>query len=92
MPAMRLSMRKIREILRLRALGLSVRQISTSLSASTTIAGYLRRAQAAGLCWPLREDLDDQALSWMTYSSSSTASPFFLNGPSLANSTPFCFT
>jgi transposase len=65
---MRLSVRKIREILRLRALGLSVRQISTSFTASkTAVADYLRRAQAAGLFWPLPEDLDDQALERLLF-------------------------
>ena len=63
MPAERLSMRKVREVLRLRSIGLSPRQISRSLGIPrTTVQEYLRRADAAGLSWPLPESLDDQAL------------------------------
>jgi len=59
----RLSMRKVREVLRLRALGLSPRKIARSLGvARTTIQDHLRRAEAAGISWPIPDDLDDQAL------------------------------
>ena len=50
MAAERLSVRKIREVLRLSAKGLTHRQIGRSLSIShNTAAGYLRRAAEAGL-------------------------------------------
>ena len=64
MPARRLSMRKIREVLRLKfELGLENRQIARSCRIPhSSVANYLRRAQAAGLSWPLAEDLDDGAL------------------------------
>jgi transposase len=60
------TMRKIRDVLRLR-LGdqLSLRQVSLSLAIPhTTVADYVRRARAAGLTsWPLPEELaDDDAL------------------------------
>ena len=57
-------MRKIKEVLRLRwELGLGCRQTGRSFSIShNTVAEYEQRAQAAGLSWPLPEDLDDQAL------------------------------
>lgn len=56
-------MRKIGEVLRLRAQGLSQRQISQSVGAAkTTVGEYLRRAEAAGLRWPLGEGLDGGAL------------------------------
>lgn len=59
MPAKRLSMRKIKEVLRLKSTGLSNRKITGSCGVSRpTVAGYLRRAQAAQLTWPLPEDLD----------------------------------
>ena len=60
MPAQRLAMRQIKEVLRLKwAGGLSDRQIAHSLSVSRpTVAEYVRRAQAAGLSWPLPETLD----------------------------------
>ena len=55
MPAKRLSMRKIREVLRLKwAAGMSNRRIAASCGVSRpTVSEYLRRAEAAGLSWPL---------------------------------------
>jgi len=56
----RLPMRKIREALRLRADGLSGRQVALSLSLGrATVADYLRRADLAELSWPLPDDLND---------------------------------
>ena len=64
MPRERLSMRKIREVLRLRwEQGLSHRQIVASCKLGQgTVGEYLRRASAAGLTWPLPEGLTDDAL------------------------------
>ena len=63
MPAKRLSMRKIKEVLRLRAQGLSDRKVARSVKvARTTVRRIRRRAEAAGLGWPLPEDLDDEGL------------------------------
>ena len=64
MPTERLSMRRIRELLRLRfEVGLSTRLIATSLGISKGAVGdYLQRVQVAGLGWPLPEDLDDTVL------------------------------
>jgi len=61
----RLTMRKIREVLRLKwECGLSNRAIARSCSIShSTVGEYLRRAEAAGLSWPLPSDLDEDALS-----------------------------
>ena len=60
----RLSMRKIRELLRLKyELGRSHREIATSLGiANSTVSDYVRRVAAAGFSWPLPEGLDDAAL------------------------------
>ena len=56
-------MRRIMEVLRLAAQGLSYRQIGQSVGISaSTIQGYLTRAQGAGLSWPLPDDLDGRAL------------------------------
>ncbi len=57
-------MRQVREVLRLKwACGLSDRKIAHSLRVSRpTVAEYVRRAQAAGLSWPLPDTLDDTAL------------------------------
>jgi transposase len=64
MPAQRLLMRQVREVLRRKwACGLSDRKIAQSLRVSRpTVAEYVRRAQAAGLSWPLPDTLDDTAL------------------------------
>jgi len=55
------SMRKAREILRLRhEAGLSVRQIAGSLRVSHgTVVNYLRRAEASGLGWPLAAEVGE---------------------------------
>jgi len=60
----RLTMRKLREVLRLKLeCGLSERAIARSCSiARSTVAEYLRRAEAAGLSWPLPAELDEAAL------------------------------
>jgi transposase len=60
----RLSMRKIRETLRLTyQCGLTRRQVARSINASrSTVAEYLWRAEQAGLRWPLPEEFTDQEL------------------------------
>ena len=64
MPKKRLSMRRIREVLRLKhELRRSHREIARSLGiANSTVSDYVGRARAAGLSWPLPEGLDDAAL------------------------------
>ena len=59
-----LSMRKVREVLRLHHVaGLSGRAIARSLKLSpVTVTRYVRRAEEAGLSWPLPESLDDAQL------------------------------
>lgn len=60
----RLAMKKAKEILRLKFdLGLDNRQIARSLKIShSTVGKYLKKAESAGICWPLDENLDDDAL------------------------------
>lgn len=61
-------MRKIKEVLRLRGLGLSGRQIAASTSvARSTVAEYIRRADAAGVNWPLPEQIDDSTLKKLLF-------------------------
>jgi len=56
-------MRKVFELLRLQAEGLSVRQMATSLRlARSTVSDYLRRIERASLSWPLPEDVDEAEL------------------------------
>ena len=64
------SMRKARDILRLKQeKGLGVRQIARSLGISHgTVVNYLRRAQAAGLVWPLAGAIDEAALEALLFS------------------------
>jgi len=63
MPAKRLSMRKIKEVLRLKASSASNRKIAVSCGISRpTVSEYLRRAADAGLSWPLPAELNDTAL------------------------------
>jgi len=55
-------MRQIGEVLRLAAQHLSYDQIAQSVGISrTSVHNYLKRAQQAGLSWPLPEHLDDAA-------------------------------
>jgi transposase len=71
MPAKRLSMRKTREILRLRlGLGLSLRDTARSVRvSSSTVSECVTRAAKAGLGWPLPPELDDAALESRLYPS-----------------------
>lgn len=61
MPTERLSMRHIREVLRLHhSVGMSQRAVARSLGlAQGTVSKYLNRARRAGLAWPLPPELDD---------------------------------
>jgi transposase len=74
MPGPRLPMRKIRDVLRLSAAGMSKRKIAASLGVSATAArDCISRARRAGLTWPLPEGLADEALERGLYPPSSTA-------------------
>ncbi len=65
-------MRNIREVLRLRwECGLSERSVAASCSlARSTVAKYVRRAQEAGLSWPLPEGMTDEELERRAFPSS----------------------
>lgn len=68
MPAQRLAMRHVTDVLRLQwDQGLSDRKIAQSLGISRpTVAEYVRRAQAAGLAWPFSATLDETAVErWL---------------------------
>jgi transposase len=69
MPAERISMRKIKEVLRLKwECGLSNRQIAQSCAlARPTVTEYLCRAAAVGVAWPLPADLDEGALEHLLF-------------------------
>ena len=65
----RLSVRKIREVLRLKAEArLSDREIAAAIgSARSTVQECLRRARAAGIAWPLPAECDEEALAARLY-------------------------
>ena len=64
----RLPMRKIRDVLRLSAEGLSTRKIGVSLTIGrTTVQAYLDRAAEVGLSWPLSPDMSDTDLERLIY-------------------------
>lgn len=70
MPRERLSMRKIKEILRLKwGSGLPERQVASACGVSrSTVGNYVHRAAKAGLSWPLPEELDETALEGLLFS------------------------
>jgi transposase len=64
----RLSMRKVRETLRLTNAGRSQREVAASLAIATgTVAGYLQRARQAGLTWERAEVMTDDAVEAMLF-------------------------
>lgn len=65
----RTSVRKIREVLRLKeGSGLSARQVAGAVRVSpSTVADIVRRASTAGLSWPLPEEMDDEELEALLY-------------------------
>lgn len=75
MPRPHIAMQKIREVLRLRlGEGLSLRQVSLATGVPFTTAGdYVRRAEAAGVTWPLPADLGDEQLQALVGPSKSQA-------------------
>ena len=59
---------KYREILRLHAMGVRMRNISFSCKCSkTTVKNVVDRAKATGLAWPLPEEMGDAAIRAVLY-------------------------
>jgi transposase len=75
MAAERVSMRKTKEILRMYfGMGLTRRQTARSCNVShSTVADYIRRAEASGIGWPLPEGMDDTILERKLFPGSVTA-------------------
>jgi transposase len=66
------NMVKIREILRLKSLGIGIRATAESCNCSrNTVREILRRAELQNLSWPLKEDMDDEKISQTLYPSAS---------------------
>lgn len=72
-------MRKIRDVLRYRhSAGLSLEAIAKALKLSKgVVAKYVRLAGAAGLTWPLPDDLDDSGLEKLLYRQVAAREPTF---------------
>jgi hypothetical protein len=76
MPAKReLNMRQLRHLLRLHHGGVGAREIGRRLGvARSTIEDNLKRS-AAGLAWPLAEDVTDDALEQLLFGRAGCAGP-----------------
>ena len=73
MPAERTAMRHVREVLRLKAAGLSRNEIARRLGvAPSTVRLTLQRLAAAGLGWPLPAAMTDAALEVQLFSAAGT--------------------
>jgi len=70
MPAERIDMRGAREVIRLKSASVSTHEIARRLGlARSTVRETLKRAQTAGLAWPLPQDMTDGALEAALYAS-----------------------
>ena len=64
MPQERLSMRKIKDVLRMHSFGLAQSQIARSCSiGQSTVSEYLKAAEAAGIKWPGAADWEESKLA-----------------------------
>ena len=68
MPAERIGIRDAREVIRLKSASVSTHEIARRLGlARSTVRGTLKRAETAGLSWPLPEGMNDEALEAALY-------------------------
>ena len=68
MPGRRMNIRVIKEVLRLKSLDFSIREISRSVNASRSgVHKLVRKVEDVNLGWPLPEDIDDEALERLLY-------------------------
>ena len=80
MPTQRLSMRRIKEVLRLKhVMSLPERVIASTVGISNgAVHSYLSRARAAGLSWPLPEGLGDDEIELLLFPAPKPASQSLL--------------
>jgi transposase len=69
MAGMKVSMRKIREVLRLtHELGLSVRQVREATGVGkTAVSEYVNRAKVVGVTWPIPPEISDAELDRLLF-------------------------
>src|SRR5271165_3917394 len=69
MPAERVSMKKIRDVLRLtHAMGMSLRLVGEATGIGKTAVGdYVRRAAIAGIRWPIPEEISETDLERLLF-------------------------
>ena len=74
MPAERTIMRQVREVLRLKFVGgVPIREIARRIGvAASTVRATIRRFQAAGLSWPLSEEMTDAVLEARLFADAGT--------------------
>ena len=74
MPAERTIMRQVREVLRLKFVGgVPIREIARRIGvAASTVRATIRRFQAAGLSWPLSEEMTDAVLEAKLFADAGT--------------------
>jgi transposase len=74
MPAERMAMRRVREVLRLKFVGdVSTREIALRVGvAASTVRATLERFRAAGLSWPLPEEMTDAVLEARLFANAGT--------------------
>jgi transposase len=66
-------MRQVRDVMRLKATGVAIREIARRVGAApSTVRLTIRRLEAAGLSWPLPADMTDSALEQRLFTSAGT--------------------
>lgn len=70
MPTERLAMRHVRDVIRLKSAGMSTREIARRVgTAPSTVRLTIHRFEAAGLSWPLSDDITDPELEARLFAS-----------------------
>src|SRR6266853_733440 len=75
MPTERLAMRHVRDVIRLKSAGMPIREIARRMgTAPSTVRLTIRRFEAAGLTWPLSDDITDTELEARLFASAGAGS------------------
>jgi hypothetical protein len=75
MPTERLAMRHVRNVIRMKAAGMPSREIARRVGAApSTVRLTIRRFEAAGLTWPLADDVTDAVLEARLFAKSGNGS------------------